>query len=113
MTQPVTDRDALLGALALRLNLLTAEALAAARGAWAGDPTRSLVEVLVARGLLREKELLGLEALVESQLERARAAGAQATLDTVGSSAPSADPFETRLPVGPGGAGAAPGTARS
>jgi formylglycine-generating enzyme required for sulfatase activity/tRNA A-37 threonylcarbamoyl transferase component Bud32 len=114
---PITDRDVLLGALALQLNLLTAESLAMARSMWESDRTRSLGQVLLAQGLLHEKALVALEILVESQANREGPASAppgnQATLDTHGSPTPSADPFETRPPVGAEEASAAPGTERS
>src|SRR5207249_978570 len=57
--------------------------------------------------------LLGLEALVEGQLERKALPGDQATRDPHSSSTPSANAFETRLPVGAEEAGEVPGMARS
>src|SRR5260370_31640621 len=51
MMQPITDRNVLLGVLAVQLNLVTPESLATARRDWERDPPRSLGQVLVARGL--------------------------------------------------------------
>ena len=56
MIQPVPDRDVLLGALTVQLNLLTAESLATARSEWERDRSRSLGEVLLARGRTIERE---------------------------------------------------------
>jgi hypothetical protein len=104
MIQPITDRNTLLGILAVRHNFLTAASLATARSEWERDPARSLGQVLVAGGLLHEKVLVALETLVEIQLNGENSAS---------SSTPSADPLQTRLPVGDEEAGAAPGIGRS
>ena len=70
MSALTNNRGALLGALAIRNELLTQEALAAATVEWQRDDTRPLGQVLLERGLLSQKELAALEALVEGQLER-------------------------------------------
>src|SRR5438874_11750861 len=99
MTQPVHDRNALLCALAVRHNFLTPAALATARGEWERDPTRSLGQVLLARGLLRPKGVRALETLVEDFLEVEASATTQPenqpTLDPRSPSRPSVGPFAT------------------
>src|SRR5262249_43721333 len=67
--RPMTDRDDLLRLLAVQNNLLAPEVLDAA----ARDCRRDnlpLGPTLLARGLLRQEELAGLEALAEGQAER-------------------------------------------
>ena len=105
MNQPVPDRHVLLGDLALHLNLLTAESLASARSEWQSDPTRSLGQLLVGRGLLSEKALVALETLVEIQLTHAELPGVRRV--------PCHDPLRTWLPVAAADDGAASATGRS
>src|SRR5262249_4659725 len=70
MSQLPFDHNALLGLLAVRNELLTAEALAEAVRAWEHDPNGPFGPFLVARGLLEASELDLLEALVEVCLKR-------------------------------------------
>src|SRR5205823_1587342 len=70
MSQFPSDRNALLGLLAVRIELLTSEALAEAVRAWEREPSEPLGRLLVARGLLQADELALLEALVEVCLKR-------------------------------------------
>ena len=70
MPPSTSDRNALLGLLAVRNELLTAEALAAATAEWEQDRSRSFGLILVAQGHLRERDLRALELLADSLLER-------------------------------------------
>jgi serine/threonine protein kinase/formylglycine-generating enzyme required for sulfatase activity len=103
MSQAPPDRNTLLGEFAVRLELLTAEALAEAVRAWERDPGTSLGQLLVTRGLLHADELVHLEALVESCLRRrAQAALGWPTLGTEGAIAATLTPDEgTSPPPGP------------
>jgi serine/threonine-protein kinase len=88
MSQPATDRNLLLGALAVRADLITAEELAAAVAKWERDGSRSLGQVLLARGCLCAEELAHLEGLVQQHLKRH------------GGSAAETLPEATHLPAG-------------
>src|SRR5204863_3907921 len=70
MSQPPPDRNTLLGLLAVRIELLSPEALAEAIRASERDPSAPLGQFLVTRGLLQADELAHLEALVENCLQR-------------------------------------------
>ena len=82
MSQPTPDRNLLLGALAVRNDLVTPEALAAAVSEWERDGSRSLGQVLLARGYLRERDIGALEALADHLLERNGADRSAGTLLT-------------------------------
>src|SRR5262245_7868588 len=117
MSQAPPDRNTLLGDLAVRLELLTPEALAEVVRAWERDPGTSLGQLLVARGLLHADELVHLEALVEGCLQRrAQAALGWPTLGTEGEIAATLTPEEgTLLPpqeAPPGGAAGNSGASR-
>src|ERR1044072_5928394 len=85
MSSSSPDRNALLGLLAVRIELLTPEALAEAVHAWERDPREPLGPFLVARRLLEGDELELLEALVERCLRRqAQGAVPAGTLRTSG-----------------------------
>src|SRR5436190_5816255 len=89
----MTDRDDLLGLLAVRNNLLAPEALDALLQECGRDDT-PLGQLLLGRGLLRQNELECLEGLAEGQVRRHGndAARTLATLRTAG---------EARAPSGP------------
>jgi len=70
MSQPAPDRNALLGLLAVRSELLSPEAFAETVRPWEREPGEPLGPFLVARGLLQAAELAHLEALVEDCLKR-------------------------------------------
>jgi hypothetical protein len=101
MSLPTTDRNALLGALALRSELVAPEALAEVKAEWERDRSRSLGQILVARGHLREDELPLLDKLVESHLRRqGKEPPTAGTLLTVGTARTLRGHPQTRVPVG-------------
>src|SRR5262245_55136514 len=65
-----TDRNLLLGVLALQMDFVSRDSLIRAMNAWALEKTRSLGEVLCAQGDLREDECELLEALLHKHLEK-------------------------------------------
>src|SRR4051794_33189231 len=67
MTTDPTDRNLLVGALALRLSFLTPEALAEALNAWAGDHRRPFAQLLEERGYLTAARRGLLEAAIDNQ----------------------------------------------
>ena len=71
MSQPTLDRNRLLGTLAVRTDLVTPKALAAAVAEWEREPSRSLGQVLLAQGHLGEEELAHLEGLAKGHLRKA------------------------------------------
>jgi eukaryotic-like serine/threonine-protein kinase len=118
--QPTTDHEALFARLALQGELVTEAELAAAKAEQGRDRTRSLGQILLAQGVLREKELAALEALDDCHRERyphaqkakgstiaaphrERYQNAQATFETCSLPKVSLeDPYQTRMAAGPG-----------
>jgi eukaryotic-like serine/threonine-protein kinase len=70
VSQPASDRNLLLGVLAVQLDLVPGEALLRALHAWVNDKGRSLAQILVGQGVLTDDEGQLLEALVQKHVER-------------------------------------------
>ena len=99
MSASSTDRNMLLGFLAVRVDLITEQALAASTADWERDRSRSLGQLLVARGHLRADEIPLLEKLVETHLQRqSQGSLPEGTLFTMGI-APQTNPPNPAGPV--------------
>ncbi len=70
MSQTTTERNLLLGQIALRIGWITRDALLAATSASVREKERSIGQVLVQQGVLAEDERLLLEALVQKHLAK-------------------------------------------
>jgi serine/threonine-protein kinase len=64
------DRNLLFGILALQMDFLSRDALVEAMHAWVLDKKKSLGQILVKQGALREEERLLLEPVVQKHVER-------------------------------------------
>jgi serine/threonine protein kinase len=67
---PATDRNLLLGILALQMDFISRDALIAAMHAWVLDKAKPLGQILVEQGALRPENRAWLEAGVEQHLAR-------------------------------------------
>ena len=70
MSGPSSDRNLLLGILALQMDFISRDALIEAMHDWTLDKSRSLSEILVRQGALEAAERSARESLVERHIAR-------------------------------------------
>ncbi len=70
MSAPSSDRNLLLGIVALQMDFITRDALIAAMNQWTLEKTHTLSEILVARGDLDAADRLMLDQMVDRHIAR-------------------------------------------